>query len=143
MRPLLLASFLALAILAGCDNPESARVDDTRSKLTGTWLRETEADGSKLRRVLALGGNGKFIERMLITHSDRAAEKREFAGEWSYDGTNLKRRYLQENGRQFSGGTMRYATFPIGSITQSELVINDNIAGREVSYRRVAEGAQP
>ena len=73
----------------------------------------------------------------------RNPERHEYAGEWSYDGTNFKRRYLQENGRQFSGGKIRYATFPLASVSPSELVVDDKIQGSKVIYRRVTEGTRP
>ena len=37
---------------------------------------------------------------------------------------------------------MRYATFTLVSAETSEFVVNDNIVGREVRYRRTFEGAQ-
>lgn len=38
---------------------------------------------------------------------------------------------------------MRYATFALVSVDPSEFSVIDNIVGREVSYRKVAEGTQP
>ena len=66
-----------------------------------------------------------------------------FAGEWSYDGSNFKRRYLQEKGRKFSGGKMRFSTQPLRSVSSREFVTREGAAGREVAYRRVPEGTQP
>ena len=139
----LFISITAVLLLASCENAESLRIEETRTKLVGTWVREDNAQGEKARRVLSLGADGKFVDRILITSSDGQSERQELAGEWSYDGINLKRRFLQENGRQFSGGGMRYATFALVSVGASEFVINDNIVGREVSYRKTVEGTQP
>lgn len=139
----LFISITAVLLLASCENAESLRIEETRTKLVGTWVREDNAEGEKARRVLSLGADGKFVDRILITSSDGQSERKELAGEWSYDGINLKRRFLQENGRQFSGGGMRYATFALVSVGASEFVINDNIVGREVSYRKTVEGTQP
>lgn len=139
----LFISITAVLLLASCENAESLRIEETRTKLVGTWVREDNAEGEKARRVLSLGADGKFVDRILITSSDGQSERQELAGEWSYDGINLKRRFLQENGRQFSGGGMRYATFALVSVGASEFVINDNIVGREVSYRKTVEGTQP
>lgn len=141
-RALLLSTIPVLALLSGCDNAESQRVEGIRTKLSGTWLHEVEGEGAKSRRVVVLGSDGKFIDRVAVLVPGKEAERVELAGEWSYDGINLKRRYLQENGRQFSGG-MRFATFPMISVTDSELVLDDSIAGRRVTYRRVAEGTRP
>jgi hypothetical protein len=142
-RTLLPCALVALTLLAGCDSAESLRVAETRAQLAGTWLRELDDETTKVRRVLALGTDGKFSDRLVVTTAGQPAERQEAAGEWSYDGTHLKRRYLQENGRQFSGGKMRYATFPLVSVGRSDLVLNDNLQGREVSFRRVPDGTQP
>ena len=48
-----------------------------------------------------------------------------------------------ENGRQFSGGEMRYATFPLVSVGRSELVLDDNLRGSQAPYRRIPDGTQP
>ncbi len=37
-------------ILLGCDSAVSDRTGATRTWLVGTWLRETEASGQKMRR---------------------------------------------------------------------------------------------
>jgi hypothetical protein len=142
-RTLSYAFLLGACVLAGCDDPESVRVEETRARLVGSWLEEAESGGAKSRRVVFLGADGKFTDRIVVSSSGTAAERREFAGEWSFDGTNLKRRYMQENGRQFSGGGMRFATVPVKSVTPSELVIDDNVQGREGRYRRVGDGTQP
>jgi hypothetical protein len=142
-RPLFVSALLSLALLAGCDSAESLRIEDTRSRLVGTWLREPDADSVPSRRLLVLGAEGKFTERIVVSPQGSPAGRRELAGEWSYDGTNLKRRYLQENGRQFAGGSMRFATFPLLSVGRAELVVDDKIEGRPVTYRRVPEGTLP
>jgi hypothetical protein len=38
------------AILLGCDSAVSDQKDATRPRLVGTWLRQTEASGPKMRR---------------------------------------------------------------------------------------------
>lgn len=143
MRKLL--SLLALGAvlgLAACDNAETARVESTRAKLIGTWLQESDSGGRKYRRVLVLGQDGNFTDQVAIVTA-AAKEQVEFGGEWSYDGSNLKRRFLRENGRQYSGGGMRFATFPLISVSESELVLDDNIRNEKATYRRVAERAKP
>src|SRR5689334_5690937 len=112
MRPALMAvALLAGFHLVGCSDAESARIEQTQARLVGTWLLESESGTVKSRRVLTLTGEGKFRDKVAITSSGATSEKIEYGGEWSYDGANLKRRFLQENGRQFSGGKIRYATF--------------------------------
>jgi hypothetical protein len=136
-------ALLMVVLMAGCDNAESVRMDETRAQLVGTWLREVESGSMKSRRVLSLSQEGKFVDRIQATAAGGQSERLDYAGEWSYDGTNLKRRYLQENGRQFSGGKIRYATQPLVSVSSSELVTKDNVAGVELVYHRVLEGTQP
>jgi hypothetical protein len=97
----------------------------------------------KSRRVLVLGKDGKFTDQLALVKAGSSPEQVEYGGEWSYDGSNLKRRFLRENGRQFSGGGMRFATFRLVSVTGSELVVDDNIRGAKVAYRRVADGTTP
>ena len=131
------------AFLSGCDSGESARVDETRAKLVGTWLREIQTDAAKSRRVLVIGQDGKFTERASLVRPDGQSEHPDYAGEWSYDGTHFKRRYLQEGGRQYSGGKMRYATYQLLSLSNSQWVARDNVDGQEIVYQRVPEGTQP
>ncbi|MEZ0307806.1 MAG: hypothetical protein ACAH21_07760 [Ramlibacter sp.] len=139
-RGLFLSIFISF--LAGCDSGESRRIEETRTKLVGSWLEEVQDAQYRYRRIVALGADGKFTDRILSTRG-AVTERREFAGEWSYDGTNFKRRYLQENGRQYAGGTMRFTTFPLLSVGPSELVVTDTMASQQVTFRRVADGTQP
>lgn len=143
MKILLLPALLVLTLLVGCDNEESARNEETRSRLVGTWLSESDSAGAKSRRVVSLGQDGKFADRIHTKAADGQSERLDYTGEWSYDGTNLKRRYLQENGRSFAGGKIRYATQPLVSVSASELVTRDTAEGVELVYRRVPEGTQP
>jgi hypothetical protein len=139
----LLCSSLFAALLLGCDNPESARIEEVRSKLVGTWLEEAEAGSVRSRRVLTLAADGKFTDRALTISAGSTTNSKEFAGEWSYDGTNFKRRYMQENGRQYAGGSMRFATFALKELKRSELIVYDSIQGRDAIYRRVPDGTLP
>ena len=130
MARALFLSIAALFLVAGCENADSLRIEETRSKLVGTWLRDDGTDGEKSLRLLYLGADGKFVDSISMSNSEGRIERTELSGEWSYDGKSLKRRFLQENGRQFSGGRMRYATFTLVSAETSEFVVNDNIVGR-------------
>lgn len=136
MRELLLTLLVAATALAGCSLEDPATAQ-TRARLVGTWLEQPGPAAASGRRVLSLKADGKFTDEIVDSASGASPQRREFAGEWSYDGTNLKRRYLQENGRQFSGGGMRYATFPLKAVTQSEMVLEDNVQKREAVYRRI------
>ena len=137
MRPLLAILLVAFGVSGCTEDPSMA---ETRANLVGTWLEESEPGRVSARRVLSLKADGKFTDEILASESGSSPERRELAGEWSYDGLNLKRRYLQENGRQFSGGSMRYATFPLKAVTRSEFVLEDTIQKRQAKYRRVEKG---
>jgi len=142
-NPLLAAALFLPLVLSGCDDAQSARIEETRGRLVGTWLREDEFEGAKMRMVVALGQDGKFSERAKFVAPDGRTESEHFGGEWSYDGINFKRRYLQQGGRQFSGGGIRYATYQLTSLTRTDFTGKDNREGREITYRRVSEGTEP
>lgn len=137
MRALVSIITMAAAALTACSAQDDARIEQTRARLIGTWIEEPEPGSTTARRVLSLGADGKFTYVIFATVSDPARERMELGGEWSYDGSNLKRRFLQENGRQFSGGGIRYATFPLKEVTDSEFVVEDNIRKRRARYRRI------
>lgn len=141
--PALALALLSLLPLGGCDDGQSARIEETRGRLVGTWLHEAESGGARMRVVVALGQDGKFTERAKFVAPDGRSESEHFGGEWSYDGTNFKRRYLQQGGRQFAGGGIRYATYQLTSLSRTDFTGKDNREGREVTYRRVSEGSEP
>jgi hypothetical protein len=137
--PLLICAF-TVALLSACDNGPASD-GDPRSKLVGAWQREFEFRGAKGRTVVALGVDRKFTERVELVESDGRARRQEFAGEWSFDGIKFTRRYLQENGRQYSGGRLRFVTLDLTSVTDKQIVGRDNIRGEEVVFQR-AEGGR-
>ncbi len=143
MRHTWLATFLTAIVVVGCNDADTTRVNETQEKLAGTWLLESETGNVKSRRILTLDRDGKFSDRFTVTTSQGNLEKSEYGGDWSYDGGNLKRRFLQEGGRKYSGGKIRFATFPLISISAKELVVDDNIQRRKLSFSRVPEGSQP
>lgn len=142
LRRLILSASVAL-LVTGCDSAGSQRVEETRSRLVGTWLREGDAGERNARRVLALGADGQFTERVVVAGADAQSGSKEYAGEWSYDGIHLKRRFMREDGRQYSGGGIRFATFPLVSVGPNEFVVNDTIAKVQARYRRTTPGTQP
>lgn len=132
-------TLVAAAVLAGCDSAESRRIEDTRARLVGTWTDEVADGEATFRRELVLGADGRFTDRVVRTNGGNS-QVHDYGGEWSYDGSNLKRRFLREDGRQFSGGAIHYATFTVKSVTATEFVVDDNIQRREARFRRVAQG---
>ena len=65
------------------------------------------------------------------------------SGEWTFDGTNLKRRYTSINGKPTSHPAIPYATFELQFPSKSEFVGVDHVRQREVRYQRVPEGTLP
>ena len=108
----------------------------------GTWLREIDAPIGKGRRVLVLTADGKFSEELLAHLKDGRTGRETRGGEWTYDGTNLKCRYTQENGRQLSGN-FNFATFELTKLTTSEFEGRNHAQGEEIRYVRVAPGTTP
>ena len=130
---------------AGC-GPPAVEADSPRAveeRLVGTWLREYAQDGVRIRRVLVLEPGGHFRE--MSRRSDLAASQADHvhAGEWRFDGVNLKRRYTSVDGRLPAAPAMPYATFELKFRSRNEFTGVDNVRGREVEYARVAEGTLP
>src|SRR3954463_533962 len=76
--------------LEGCESPpDDSPERRTEERLVGTWLREYQEDGTRVRRVLVLGPDGHFRELASIRNGD-AAIQHIHSGDWIFDGTNLK-----------------------------------------------------
>ena len=111
--------------------------------LVGSWLREYEQDDAHVRRLLELAPDGHFREMARVVDASGAVKQHAHAGEWTFDGTNLKRRYTSFDGRQPAAPTMPYATFSRRFESNREFVGTGNVRKREVRYRRVDEGTVP
>lgn len=129
--------------VVGCDSEKSARKDATRAKLVGTWLRESDDGGRKLRRIVALAGDKSFQEFAKIASADGSVETEEHKGEWFFDGTNFKRKYTHLNGVPLSSSRMTYATFRLESSAADEIIGVDDVRQVRVVYRRVPDGTRP
>ena len=131
-------------LLAACDDaPGELPQDSVQDRLPGTWLREFEEKGVRVRRVLVLESDGKFREMVRINDASGAIIDHHHAGSWFYDGTNLKRKYTLMDGIKPSAPTVPFATFEIRFESNREFVGVDNLRRREVRYQRVAEGSLP
>lgn len=141
-RPVLLVALLCALSLPSCEDAGAVKAQEVSRQLVGTWLREMETQGSKGRRVLVLGADGKFNEALVVELPDgrKAGETR--AGDWSYDGTNLKRRYTHENGRQVSGN-FNFGTYALTRFDGKVLEGRNHASGDEIRYTRVADGTPP
>ena len=139
----LCASFSA-ALAAACHSPpDDSPAQAVQQRLVGTWLREYEEQGVKVRRVLVLEPGGRFTETARVTEPNASPAQHVHAGEWLFDGTNLKRRYTSVDGRPPAAPTMPYATFELKFPSRNEFVGIDRVRGRELQYRRVADGTTP
>jgi hypothetical protein len=141
LRTLLAAAVLGAAF-SGCGQ-HVASTEGPEAKLVGTWQHRTEVESGKLHVVLSVLPDRKFVENIRFTAPDGKVEVHEYIGEWSFDGSNFKRRYLSDNGRKFSGGGIRYATLELSSVTPRQFVGKDNVRHREFAYERVSEGTKP
>ncbi len=150
MTPSFLARSLGLAGLLyclagmGCSSaPDDGGSVDIEARLPGTWLREYTQDGIPVRRVLVLEAGGRFRETSRSIGAQPPEPDHEHAGEWVYDGTNLKRRYTIIDGKQPSAPAMPFATFELKFASRNEFTGLDRVRRHEVRYRRVADGTVP
>lgn len=139
-----LISVLATAIaLVACDQPAQEMAEsDTRDKLVGTWLREIDDGGFKIRRVLVLESGGLFHEATRVIDAEGVSRTGTADGYWIFDGINFKRKYTRVDSGQISGGRITFATFQIKSASPREFTGVDNVRNIEVTYRRVDDGTQ-
>lgn len=140
----LLAVALAAGLAGGCDSgPDAAPAEQIHERLVGTWLREYQDQSTMVRRVLVLDAGGGFREMATATDAGAAVAEHMHEGEWLFDGTNLKRRYLKMDGRVPSAPIVPFATLEVRFPSRNEFIGVDNLRKREVRYRRVAEGTVP
>jgi len=137
-----LAVMLAGVLAAGCGaGPDEA--PEVQERLAGTWLREYAEDGVKVRRVLVLEPTGHFREMSRIAGRDASPVEHTHAGDWVFDGTNLKRRYTSMDGKLPAAPAVPFATFEIRFVSRNEFIGIDRVHQREVEYHRAAEGTLP
>ena len=143
-RGLVAALGLALFVLTGCDSPPGeSSAEAVQQRLAGSWMREYEQEGSKIRRLLVLKADGHFQETARVVDAGGAVTQHVHEGDWLFDGTNLKRKYTLMDGIKPSAPTVPFATFEIRFESNREFVGIDNLRKREVRYQRVAEGSLP
>lgn len=141
-RSLLVAMALTGFLLVACDSsPSDSGTEAVEQQLAGSWLREYDQDGAHVRRLLVLEPDGRFIETARIVDAAGAVTEHIHAGEWIFDGINLKRKYTSADGKPPSRLRLPYATFALRFESNREFVGTDNLRKREVRYLRVAQGA--
>lgn len=138
LRRLALLLVLPALLLSACDtSPGDTLVDDVQERLVGSWQREYDQEGAHVRRLLELNADGHFTETARVVEPDGAVTEHLHTGEWIFDGTNLKRKYLSADGKPLSRLTLPYATFALKFDSNREFVGTDNIRKRVVRYQRV------
>jgi len=138
IRPL---AVIALSVLmAACGDADTQRREEIAGRLVGTWLEETEADGMKIRLVVALEKGGHFHQAVKVFEPDGSVRTETAAGDWFFDGKTFKRRYRNVNGRRVSG--IQFASYEFMSLTDTELACVDHLTEgkRQVRFRRVPDG---
>jgi hypothetical protein len=136
-----LIAVLAPIFLAACsDPPVDSPADAVQQQLVGSWLREYSHEGARVRRLLVLGEDGRFTETAQAVDASGSVTDFAHAGQWLFDGTNLKRKYTSFNGKQPSAPTLPYVTYQLKFESRHEFIGTDNVRKREVRYSRVGPG---
>jgi hypothetical protein len=139
---ILLASWLLSCSNASPDASIDAPEEIVQQRLLGTWLREFEENGIRVRRLLVLEGDATFRETSRVTDAQGGITEHSHAGSWLYDGTNLKRKYTRMDGKQPAAPTLPFAAFELRFESNNEFIGIDNVRKREVRYRRVQPETQ-
>ncbi len=139
-RIVLLSVFGLLA--AGCEPAIDANAD-IEERLVGTWERDYEESGTRVRRILVLEPGGRFRETSRTLGPQEAGTVHAHEGDWLFDGTNLKRRYTLMDGKRPAAPTVPFVAFQIAFQGPHAFTGTDNVRRRELSYRRVSDGTQP
>ena len=142
MRRRLWSIALLAALGAGCNSAPDP-TDEIRERLVGTWLRDYEENGTRVRRVLVLEPQGRFREMSRSLGPQAPGTRHVHEGDWLYDGTNLKRRYTLMDGQPVSAPTMPFAAFQIRFTGSHEFSGVDNVRRRELRYQRAPAGTEP
>ncbi len=129
-------------LLAACgQGPIDSPEEDIQQRLTGSWLREYDQEGAHVRRLLVLASDGHFTETARVVDKAGLVTVHNHAGNWLFDGMNLKRHYTSFDGKKPSSPVLPYATFQVRFESSREFIGTDNVRRREVRYQRVEDGA--
>jgi hypothetical protein len=120
-----------------------ARAEAVRQRLVGTWLREYEQEGTRVRRILVLNDDGKFTETYRVDGQSDAGLSPGHTGTWLFDGTNLKRHYQYIDGKQTTRASVLFAALDIRFSGNHEFTGTDHVRKRAVRYARVEAGTLP
>lgn len=129
------------ALTASCDGSSSKPADKVRQQLIGKWLEELSVDGLQTRSIVTLDRDGTFIEIEKSSDASGLISQQTHGGEWSFDGTNFKRKYTSMNGQPLSNARFGYATYAVKHIAKNEFVGIDNVRKREVRFSQTNASA--
>lgn len=129
---------LSALCLAGCEQALVDAGDEAvRERLVGHWLRDYDDGTLHIRRLLVLQADGQFRETVRAVDADGKASELANAGEWLFDGTNLKRRYTRLDSKTISAPIAPFATFELKFESSREFIGLDHVHKRSVRYQRV------
>ena len=134
-RKLLLVA-LSAVLTVSCDNTSLKPSNDVRQRLVGRWAEEFSTDGNQIRSIVILSQDGKFLELEKVLGANGSTKQETHAGEWSFDGTNFKRKYTSLNGQPLLNAQFGYTTYEVKLVEKNEFVGVDNVRTREVRFRR-------
>lgn len=135
--------FVPLSLLVGCGQEKNVKAEATRQRLVGTWLREVDEDGMRMRRVVVLSADKSFKEMAKLARKDGTIISASHAGEWFFDGTYFKRKYTEVDGRQQNSSGITLATLRLEPSENDEIVGVDDSRKVTFRYRRVEPGTEP
>ena len=140
----LCAALLLASALAACGMPASdSQAEQVQLQLTGTWLRDYEENGARVRRVLVLAPDGHCEEMSNATQADAILARHQHSGDWYFDGINLKRRYTLIDGQKPIAPSLPYVALAVSFASRNEFIGTDHVRRRELRYQRVADGTLP
>ncbi|MEJ8853156.1 hypothetical protein WKW79_01165 [Variovorax robiniae] len=134
---------LLLACLAACDPSRPAATANLRAQLIGTWLSESEEEGIRTCTVLELAEPGEFREIEKIDDGKGSPREVRTSGEWSFDGTNLKRKYTRRQGQPLPMNYFATTGYAIHMTSNDRFVGVDNLRHRSVSFERTSTNVCP
>lgn len=141
LKSLVLAPLLISII--SCGKASAPAEDSIRQKLVGTWLSETEFEETKTRTVTNLDQDGAFREIEKTVPAKGGTVEATYAGEWSFDGVNFKRKYMNKDGRLLPNSKFEYATYAVSMVGINEFMGTDNIQKQAVKFTRTNVDTRP
>lgn len=138
-----LALFSVLALLVSCGKSNNPSDIDAEKKFVGIWSSDVDYDGLKNNIITSLAPDGTFHEVEKIFNENKSVEEVRHAGDWSFDGVNLKRRYTRKNGKPLTNAQFGYITFAVREYQSGSFIGVNNIEQRSVKFTRINAESHP